>query len=328
MVLAALLVVLPAGAARPRVAVWLGGPDDTQRTELSTRLRSELAIAGFDCVELGEVGDGSSASLESAARSAGAFAAIGVVRTGSLDADVWVTDRVTGKAVLRRVHFGADSADAAAIFAIRAVELLHASLLELAEPHPSRGELRPPPEIRRWVEPETKKAPEPQRDAYVAAVVLGGPGGLPVRIAPALGFSWRPLPSWEGGIEAWGPALSTVKATEGSARIDQEAALAFARFHPLGRVALGPFGRLGVGAARLGVHGDAEAPFTSQSNQVWAGLGLLGFGLRVQTGALGLTLGLDSLWSTPKSTVRFTDRTVASAGSPTLSLQIGAGLAW
>ncbi len=323
------LVSPSSGAVGPRVAVWIGGPADAQSTELGNRLKAELAIAGFDNVELDPNGPGDAASLEVAARNAGAFAAIAVVRKGDLDADVWVTDRVTGKAVLRRVHFPADSADAPAIFAIRAVELLHASLLELEEPQPPRGDVQPTPEVRQWVEPPTAKRPQVDYGAHAGIVVVGGPGGIPIRVAPALGIWWRPLQNWAGSFEGWGPAMSTVGVTsEGMARIDQEAVFASAQWHPLAARAVGPFARVGFGATRLGVSGHADAPYTSRSDQVWSALGVAGFGVTARASAIELGATLDTLWSTPRPAVVFSSRNVATASSPNLSAEIWVGLTW
>jgi hypothetical protein len=322
------LLAPPCRADRPKVAIWLAGPYDSQRTELETRIRAELAIAGFDSVELDAAPEADHASLGRAAKSLGCFAAIGVVRQGSLDADVWVTDRITGKAVLRHVHFGADSSDAPAIFALRAVELLHASLLELQEPHPSRGEVRAPPQIQRWAAPPTPHAVPPSREMHAGVVVTGGPGGIPVSIAPALGFAWRPVPTWAGGLELWGPAISHVEGSEGSARIDQEALFAFARYEPLGRSAFSPYLRAGVGASRFGAKGQATAPYTDQSNQLWSALGAVGLGLRIGGQTIQAVTGLDAFWFAPKPAVEFAGRTAATAGQPMLGAHVELGVAW
>src|SRR5882724_11164477 len=100
-----LLSASSAGAALPRVALWVSGPSDRDRVELETRLRAELAIAGFESVALDAFAESDRASLERAARASGSFAAIAVVRRGKLNAEVWVADRVTGKTVLRTVRF-------------------------------------------------------------------------------------------------------------------------------------------------------------------------------------------------------------------------------
>lgn len=256
------------------------------------------------------------------------MAAIGVVRKGSLDADVWVADRMTGKAVLRHVHFGADSSDAPAIFALRAVELLHASLLELEESHPSRGEVRPPPEIRRWVAPPPPREALLSREMHAGVQIVGGPGGVPVSLSPTLGFAWRPVASWAGGLELWGPAISHVDGDEGSARIDQEATFAFVRFEPLGRSEFGPYVRAGIGAFRFGVTGQAVAPYTSQSNQSWSALGTAGIGLRIGSHTVEMITGLDTYWLSSRPDIEFAGRTVASAGRPSLGAHVELGVAW
>ena len=68
-------------------------------------------------------------------------------------AELWVIDRVTGKTVVRRVNAAAgDPARAAEILAVRAVELLRASFLELAITPDAEAAPRPAtaPAVERW----------------------------------------------------------------------------------------------------------------------------------------------------------------------------------
>lgn len=325
-----LLANSDAQAAAPRVALWLSGPADRQRMEIETRLRAELAIAGFESTILDESISSDRESLERAARSSGSFAAIAVVRRAGLDADMWVADRVTGKTAFRRVRFDAQSADAAAIFAIRAVELLRASLLELTELHPSRGELAPTDKMRDWIAPTHAKAPAATTyEVHVGAAAVAGPGGIPAGGALALGFSWKPLPWWAGCIEGWGPVIGHVGNREGTATIDQEAALVLARLEPLRSPAVEPFGRLGVGAYHLGAEGHASPPYDGRYGQVWAAVGAVGLGLRSSgLRPLSIMASLDALFLAPRPGVKFANETIAVGGRPTLVGQIGVGLEW
>lgn len=108
--------------------------DDADTRPVGVRLRAELVSLGFE-VELAlapEV-EPSRASLEQAAREAGAVAALRV-RASRAGVEVWVMDRVTSKTVLREVVF--TGGDDEGLVAVRAVELLRASLLEVALPGP------------------------------------------------------------------------------------------------------------------------------------------------------------------------------------------------
>lgn len=384
---ATVLFALDARADRPRVAVFVSGPADEQALEIKTRLRAELAGAGFESVSVQLTVEGHD-SVEDAARRTGSVAAIGVNRFGGVDAEVWVADRVTGKTVLRRVAVQSLTADAAAIFAIRAVELLKASLLELEESHPPRGDVQATPEMRQWAAPGSPAPPaggepnptppatapttpagvpeaakprpvssadlpsQPPRRAeqtrgvrpsasraraeqsanaelYAGALLLSGTADMPVAVAPAIGFSFQPTDHWGGTIQAWGPAMSHVRATEGSAKVDQEGALAHLEFEPARSKWVRPFARLGVGAYRLGVSGEPNAVYPARSDQAWSGAGSLGVGARsAGLGPLVLLLAADAVVLAPRPGVVFAGSVVARAPRPMFVGQLGAGVQW
>jgi hypothetical protein len=310
------------------VALRISGPANAERLEIETRLRAELAIAGFEAEVLDESVGADVESLEGAAQSTGSFAAIGVVRTGELDAEVWVTDRVTGKALLRHVRFDVSSPDAAAIFAIRAVELLRASLLELSESHPSRGEMRAASAVRTWVSrPQQRASSASSSEARAGAVLVAGPGGLPPSLAPSLGFSWQPIRYFWGGIDAWGPAFAEIERPEGRARIDQEAVTVAIGFEPRRIPPVSPFARLSGGGYRLGAQGHAAPPFTSATGQAWAALWSLGIGVRViGPSSLELVSSLDAVLLAPRPVVEFGAENVGAGGRPSLVGGIAVGL--
>jgi hypothetical protein len=100
--------------------------------EATRRLEAELRAAGFSVVEVErKSSDDPRASVE--ANPKDGFAAIAIVTTdkGAV-ADVWVADRVTQKTVVRRIDVArSSSATAPSDLAVRSVELLRASLLEV-----------------------------------------------------------------------------------------------------------------------------------------------------------------------------------------------------
>src|SRR5579864_2144728 len=99
---------------------------------LTRRVRAELQGLGLDVIVLKPPEEGSPmrAPLELAARSVGAIAAVRLVPSGEGKVEVWVADRVTGKAVVRELDVPRSGASDAAI-AVGSVELLRASLMEL-----------------------------------------------------------------------------------------------------------------------------------------------------------------------------------------------------
>lgn len=318
-------------SALPRVAIVLprssaGG----ERSPVEIRLRSELGAAGFSVVAVSSNATGPD-ELERAARNTHSIAAIAVVQPlgNGMDASVWITDRVTGKTLLRRVHVDPGTRDAAAIFAIRAVELLRASLLELNDEHRPRGEVPPTPELERWVRPPVEKKPTPRDELRAGAAVVAGPGGLPASMAPALAFSWRPTRHFSGEVGLWGPALGTLRRRQGSATVDQELLAVQVRFEPWVEQRLRPFFQVGLGAYHLGARGSANSPYENASGNAWSGAGVGGLGLSYAVfGPMLLSLELDAVYLLPGVGVRFAGETVAEGGHPTLLGTAGLGVRW
>ncbi|MFO0548299.1 MAG: hypothetical protein U0271_07935 [Polyangiaceae bacterium] len=113
---------------------------------ISMRLTAELGALGFEVVTAPPPSDMRDPSdvvalLERTSREANALAAIVVsVRGGAVE--VWIRDRTTDKTVLREVVRPGDGTDEELV-AVRAVELLRASLLETQSPRAPKGEVNP-----------------------------------------------------------------------------------------------------------------------------------------------------------------------------------------
>jgi hypothetical protein len=232
------LVAPPSLAAPPQVVLVGRAADDAALA----RLRAELEALGFQVVETPAPTTASGRdALDAAARAAGAVAAVRLVpsSTGG-GVEVWIFERVTGKTVLREVVAPDASAGGAAstpaTIALRAVELLRASLLEMDAPHPSRGEIAPTAELRAIAGPVTPPAftssippippffppialprgPEvaPPRwarfGAAIAPAVAGSPGGVPAALLVDVRLRWMPLGRF--GVSA-GALIPTVAGT-------------------------------------------------------------------------------------------------------------------
>ncbi|MFT3764523.1 MAG: hypothetical protein QM820_03245 [Minicystis sp.] len=152
-----------------------------------------------------------------------------------------IVDRITGKTVLREVDGDGGHDETVAL---RAVELLRASLMEIDAPHPSRGEAAAPPEIRTIVSlppPAPAPAPAPAFPASPAAsfapplppaappspivtigfgpAILGSPGGLSPLSALEVDARFRIGTRVAAGITAIVPlGTATNEGLEGSAR--------------------------------------------------------------------------------------------------------------
>jgi hypothetical protein len=187
----------------PRLVLVPSGVDGA----LVERLRAELAAMGFAVSVAGPAHPIARDALEDAARAGAAVAAVGITpaRAGI---ELWIVDRVTGKTLLRDVAEA--GADRDTTVALRAVELLRASLLELDAPHPSRGETPAPAEIRAIAglpapappapppvstsPPASASPPASLRPLFalgIAPAIVGSPGGL------------APFPALDVGVRAW-----------------------------------------------------------------------------------------------------------------------------
>jgi hypothetical protein len=344
----ALVVWATPAAGSPRVALVVAA-ETSSESSVTTQLRAELSAAGFEIVVTPSSDpETSRESLEKIARDTDSFAAIAVVEPeGGLAVDIWVADRVTGKTVLRRLDAGEDQRQGAAIVALRAVELLRASLLELNLPERPRGEVSATPEVRAFVpEPRPRLVPapaappivdrvaprvEPKRQQF--GVALGGaafvaPGGIPAAPAPRLVISWRPLKDWAGALDLSGPALASVGGRAGRASVDQELVLARIQYEPsLGDVS--PLATIGAGAFRLGARGSARDPFEDRSGAALAFAAAIGAGARVRVAEhVRLLLDAQAIGLFPRPVVRFAGEQVAATGRPLLLAGLGAEIGW
>jgi hypothetical protein len=323
----ALLWVDPASAQR---VLLVRPPEaDTTLSEAFNRLRAELTLNAFEVAVL-EAPDHviSADALEIEAQRANALAGVALTRdVGGATADVCVADRVTGKRTQRRLAVGG-TAEAPRVLAVRAVDLLRASLRELppgerppvdvigvaAEP--------PPPALRAW------SAPRPRWELRAAGDVLGAG-----RFGPAFGASivllFRPVPRLGVGLALLGPLIGArYDATTGGATIRQELALARGSWNilPAGAWRLGPI--VGAGVYHLQAQGEVEPPLRAKS------AGMFSFactgGLDVELGlthVVSLGASVEALLFTPEPVVAV-DTSQGNARQPLLLASLGLGVAF
>ncbi len=321
---------LAAGAApMPRVVLVRPLTAPPSVGEALARLRGELIAAGFqaDVVEL-PLGADVRASLERLAPpNAGGQAPTALVAVvASADpstAELWVIDRVTGKTVVRRVSApAAEPARVAEILAVRAVELLRASFLELAIAPPTEAAAPTPaaPAVERWA-----TAPLEERD-WTWAIEAGGgtaaaPGGpwnafLPVaRLEHAFGRR----ACVRVGFAGLGTA-DRVSAPNGSADLTQTVLLAEMLFRFRRGRRLQPLISAGAGALRLAVDAHETAPYQSVGGTRWGAAGDIGLGLRVplRRGRFEIGAEVHALLAQPYPTAQYFGQEIARAGRPTL----------
>jgi hypothetical protein len=314
--------------ARSRVALVRTASEDRLLREASTRLRAELTGAGFEVVEVDRTPGESLIEVESAGDRTRSIATIAIDRAGAgALADVWISDRVSGKTVVRRLRVGGGPR-AATVLAIRALELLRASLLEVVLPPRETKEPAPAPtDVVKWVEP-TLPEKTPEASELLDGVTLGvglqalhGLRGIGLAIGPTLRAFHGIGSHGFGRLVLAGPLGGpTLGEPEGTAAVRQEFLsldLGWAtRAAPLGALAWA-----GAGAFHLHTTGSALPPYHSTSDDVLSLLLTAGIGGVARLGQdLALTAEVAAVGLFPRPIVVIAERDAGSAGAPSLSV--------
>jgi hypothetical protein len=326
-VLAATVVIV--GPANPSPGI----------AETVVRIRGELLSAGFAV----EIVDGavvssvashdSRDSLERLAERRAADAVIAIVgETAPNSVEVWVVDKVTGKSVVRKLPFEAKSRHAPETLAIRAIELLRSSFLEIdltANGRRSEPASTPPPVVVRFME---RQAGHPER----IAVELGGAGVVGF---DGVGLALMPLARFDVALGAWFVIRATlaglgtrpsVANTLGSAQVAQEfVTLGGALRFRAGR-RLRPFVSLSAGALYTQVEGRAATTANQgRDEHAWSFLadGSVGTSMALRD-RLYLSLATHAQMAEPYPAIHFLDTVVATSARPNflVTLTVGAWL--
>ncbi|WP_437490633.1 hypothetical protein WME75_14070 [Sorangium sp. So ce1014] len=344
-----------AAAAASRVVIVEADADDPLVREAATRLRAELGAAGFEVVRVPRArrGDAHDArdALERAAQDEGAFAAAAIFRSrAGATADLWIVDRVTQKTVVRTVEVS--GAAAPSVMAVRAVELLQASLLEAnllstrAPPEGAAGGERVavPDDVRRWMAPVRRQAgadPAAARAGMLAGVgveaglvALLSADGIGPALGPALRLSYGAGAGGGGGAlpaglaarltfagPALGPALEGVL---GTVSVRQEMALLEAVWALETGTAVSPVLSAGLGGFHLFISGDPLPPLRSATGEVWSIAATFGGGAGLRlTERAALLLDAHAIFAEPRAVVTLGGERLGTAGRPTFAGYLG-----
>lgn len=298
-----------AAAARAQRVVLVSPPEaDAVLTEAFNRLRGELTMHGFEVEIQTAEGAISPENLAQRAESSEAVASVSFVRNEAYaTADIKISDRVTGKTSIRTIATPAGT-DSPSLLALRAVELLRASLREFGpKPEPPKDIVgaspdRANPTVTQWAEGK-REAPAPSEGPPVLTPIAT-PIEVPYHVtmrADVVGVLHLPDASSAYGF---GGALGVSKGARFEARVVYEApwyggkyssARATAQFHlmtgfaeatysvPIApRVQLEPL--LGVGFARATTYTETIYPVTLHppAPSAWMAMFNAGLGLNVQ----------------------------------------------
>jgi hypothetical protein len=298
--------------------------------EALTRTRAELASEGFEVVVRPRPrGDDPRKVLERVATEEQADAAIALEGEGGL-AEIWVTDRLTGKTLVRTLDVrGEDPAEQPRVLAIRAVELLKASLVEAIAPatreQPRRKEL--PPEVQAWLAPPM--GPLDGVAVHLGAGLLTGFDGIGPAGTPVLRVSYGTSSGLAGRLTLAGPAFGAgLEGPLGVARIHEElGALELVYAPGVDWAGFTPIVWLGAGAYHLHARGELAAGFEGQSDDVWAALAEAGAGIGYRVGDQ-VTFVLDAglVFTFPRVSLAMGGESIATTGRPSLLSSLGVAI--
>lgn len=322
-------------AAATVVIVCPANPS-SQTSEALTFLHGELASIGLEDSTIEGSGSSGVATadarqwLEQLAEERHALAVLDI-QGDDYAVDVWVR-KSPGRFEVTRVTVEPDTANASARLAIRAIEALRASLIEIDLAARYRQE-------QRNTKASAARAPArhadnaatraPRIGLQMGAALLMSPGGVDPSILPTLRVSWAMVPSLHlhGEVAAFGTRPSVTTAV-GSARIEREFAVVGGAYRLWSNHQGWPFVSLAVGAQHTSTDGLPGQGMNAHSVDQWslladAGLGTL---LRIYRN-YHLSMSGHVQWAQPYVAIHFGDSTAATTARPNLLVALGVG-AW
>ncbi len=257
-----------------------------------------------------------------------AAAAVRIIRSAENETagvDLWIADRVTGKTTFRHLGLGeTQGAEAAAVAALRTVELLRSSLLELRDPTNERQTVPVPEEIEALL-PEN--IDEKHEDIFfgIGISAAGSPGGVGLLGSVYVTGGWLPVARFslalEGTVSVIGEDLE--KDAVGSS-------FDFAKVNVWGgweildsglfRPSLGVGGGVVFCWARGFGDGQADTTTARLVSGVLGARGQLGLAISEY---LWLRAGVEVGLLIPQPTINFGGEKVASFGAPLIEGVLG-----
>jgi hypothetical protein len=310
------------------VAIVTSDPNSS----LTRRVRAELQGLGVDVIVLKPPDEGSAsrAPLERAARSVGAVAAVRLIASSEGKVEVWVADRVTGKAVVRELDASESGASDAAV-AIGSVELLRASLMELHSGEPPHGDAPANERIRSLALPAQTAPGVPRLGLGAGAGAELGLRGLGPSADADIGV-WVLIGSRVGARFVGHTSLSpaSVATPSGAVEVTSQLLGAMATYAFVDPASTWvPSMSLGVAAAHVSTTGAAVPPFVSAPAATWSLAPVAGFGV-AWAFAGGLRLRGDGLaaWALPPVHVITPTTAAGWWGGPAVIVSIGVEVLW
>jgi hypothetical protein len=223
------------------------------------------------------------------------------------------------------------------VLAVRAVELLRASLLEATVHEATTAQQAPlPADVAHWMKPavvdRTVEPPSPAAPLHgrgglglgLGAAMIGLLRGSPPAFAPVLRASYGGE-SWSGRLSVVAPALgSRVSAEGGAATIRQECVTLEVVGTWPARSPIAAVLSAGAGAYHWHVTGEASSPYVAHSGDSAGALFDAGAGVAIRLGAsAGFLADVHALGLAPGVDVAIAGSSVKLAGTPLLLTTAG-----
>ncbi|WP_437792989.1 hypothetical protein [Sorangium sp. So ce693] len=324
----------PAASGEPaRVVLVRPGAADPSISEALIRIRGELVADGFDV----EVLDAQSASaprptMDDAGQQAGSAALIGLfLAPDGQAAELWVVDPRTHETLVRRIDTRGEAREhIVEVLAVRAVELLRASLLELLmssqrAPAPAPAAAPPPSKVSEQV---PRQAEQPRVHASRRStwgVELGGgllasPGGIGPALLLVARLRFAPIGPLEARLSFAGLGTAPrVVGPQGSATVQQRFGLVELAALPWPELRLRPRFSVGLGALHVAVDGEASWPYRGVHSAQWAFAADAGAGVELGiVRRLHVVAEAHALVAHPYPVVRFVETEAARGARPAL----------
>jgi hypothetical protein len=297
---------LRADAPTPTVVLLRGSAPDEVTTEATARVKGELKAAGFDVAVFALSGSDARRDLETAGRELNPIAAFAIFvkpsREGTAVAEIWVSDRIRQKTIIQNAILAdRDRGRGAEILAVRAVELLKASLADVwtstarasasaasSGPASAAGSSAPTAASRATASADREEASD-SRPAFASGVGIGLGAGV-LQDFGAQTTTWAPEAQvsygWPEGLslratfQGLGPA-ATFSADAGTAKVEEQLAIVEAVKTWWPRAPVVPFVCAGAGVQHTHITGAASSPYQGHVLDLWSPLASLGMGLAI-----------------------------------------------